>query len=182
MATQVSYQTPAASSAGLTPMHMAAGQGDVAAIKTLLAGGVDVNVQDTLGRGKRPLHIAVLNGKVEAIKTLAEAGADMNVLDANKKRPINYAVCSGVETTRTLLKLGADPDGIDATAPMLASEQGHAVMVEPLLSNGANVAQLPHNGLSGDDLTAQHGRADFSPRLIENTINYRSLLYLYDEE
>jgi hypothetical protein len=126
------------------------------------------------------LVLAVLVVLAAIVLANAVAGSFTSTFGARLLRGAAYR--GTLDETRQLLKLGADPDGIDATAPMLASEQGHAVMVEPLLSNGANVAQLPHNGLSGDDLTAQHGRADFSPRLIENTINYRSLLYLYDEE
>jgi len=57
----------------------AARQGDVRGIRSLVAKGVDVNGQHSLGWS--PLHVAAVCGQAEAVQALIEAGADPDVAE-----------------------------------------------------------------------------------------------------
>lgn len=59
---------------GSTPLHLAATNPDVSAIKTLIAAGADPNARD--GDGATPLHMAAYTQKAEHARLLLEAGAD----------------------------------------------------------------------------------------------------------
>ena len=65
----------------LTPIHWAAQEGNIEAIRTLADSGADLNIQDDLG------HTAIMAVcededevcDIEVVRTLAEKGADVNV-------------------------------------------------------------------------------------------------------
>lgn len=59
---------------GLTPLMAAAGRGDAAAVKMLLAAGADPRVLDPRA-GSSALHKACQRGSLECVKLLLEAGA-----------------------------------------------------------------------------------------------------------
>jgi ankyrin repeat protein len=124
-----------------TPLHTAAWQGDVAAIRELVKNGADVNVTDDAGA--TPLYWAARGGhrmgphqcKGEAanrpavIATLIELGANPNVQD---RRPQGFGRASGwtplvvalhhkqFKSAAVLLEKGADPN--------IRSDQGMSAM------------------------------------------------------
>jgi ankyrin repeat protein len=57
-------------------LRAAAGSGDVAEVRRLVALGADVNAQGV--GGMSPLHCAAANGQVEAMRTLVALGADVH--------------------------------------------------------------------------------------------------------
>lgn len=72
-----------------TPLHGAAKEGNVEAIKFLISNGANVNVQLETSK-LSPLHRAVLNGRVEVVKILVENGADVNIKDKCGNTPIFF--------------------------------------------------------------------------------------------
>ncbi len=62
----------------MTPLFLAAGRGDAAAVRALLAAGADVHALDA-GAGGSPLHKACQNGSLECVRLLVEAGAFVNL-------------------------------------------------------------------------------------------------------
>ena len=70
--------TPAARDArtaqGSTPLHLAATNADISALKALLAAGADPNARD--GDGATPLHMAAYTQNARHAQLLLEAGAD----------------------------------------------------------------------------------------------------------
>lgn len=61
-------------SQGSTPLHLAATNPDISALKALLAAGADPNARD--GEGATPLHMAAYTQNAKHAQLLLEAGAD----------------------------------------------------------------------------------------------------------
>ena len=74
---------------GSTPLHLAATNPDVSALKALLAAGADVNARDV--DGNTPLHMAAYTNRTENAKVLLEAGADVNAETTGGRTPISVA-------------------------------------------------------------------------------------------
>lgn len=70
--------TPAArdmrTAQGSTPLHLAATNPDISALKALIAAGADPNARD--GDGATPLHMAAYTQNAKHAQLLLEAGAD----------------------------------------------------------------------------------------------------------
>lgn len=62
---------------GATPLHLAAANADVSALKALLAAGADPNARD--GEGHTPLHMAAFRQRAAHARLLLEAGADPSI-------------------------------------------------------------------------------------------------------
>jgi ankyrin repeat protein len=63
---------------GLTALHVAAGRGDAAGVRALLAAGADPLALDS-AIGASPLHHAAQSGSVEVMRLLLEAGAPVDL-------------------------------------------------------------------------------------------------------
>lgn len=88
-------------------LHLAALQGDTAAVRQHIAAGSALNVKDQYG--STPLTIAITFGKNDVAKALIEAGADLNVADRYGSKPIHLAAFfARPEIARALLAAGAD--------------------------------------------------------------------------
>lgn len=61
---------------GYTPLMAAAESGNIAAVKTLVAAGVDVNAPED---SPRPLHLAVKGAYRDIIEVLLHSGADPKI-------------------------------------------------------------------------------------------------------
>jgi ankyrin repeat protein len=75
---------------GITPMHFAARQGHIDAVRALLDNGVSVNIL-TASDKTSPLLIATINGHFDLAKMLLERGADPNIASENGATSL-YAV------------------------------------------------------------------------------------------
>ena len=67
-------QRDARTALGSTPLHMAAMNGDLSAMKALIAAGADPNARDN--DGATPLHMAAYASRPKHVQMLLEAGAD----------------------------------------------------------------------------------------------------------
>jgi ankyrin repeat protein len=91
-------------------LHFAAGRGDLARVKELIAEGYDVNAIDEIG--KTPLHYAVNDEQCEVVTYLIEAGADVNAHDEATIGNTPLADVAGkcsLNIARILIEAGADP-------------------------------------------------------------------------
>jgi ankyrin repeat protein len=114
-------------------------QGQVDALKQVLASGADVNTR--LNDGSTALHWAVLHDQQEAVSALLDAGADPVALNRNGVSPLFLAVQNGnAEIVASLLKAGADPNTLaesGETILMTAASTGKPEVVSLLLEAGA---------------------------------------------
>ncbi len=122
----------------------AAKSGNNAALRTMLAAGVDVHVADWAGWPA--LNWAALMLRNESIEILLDSGADIEYLargGKNSGRPLMMAAkkYQGLDTVKLLAARGADVNGADQygrTALIMAARYGRIEIVRFLLSRGAN--------------------------------------------
>ena len=125
-----------------SPVADAAMEGDIAAVRGLLAGGADVNAAQ--GDGMTALHWAAEHGSAELAEMLLYAGAAVEpVTRIGGYTPLHIAARTGSDAVaRMLLDAGADaaaPAPGTGTTPLhLAATAGSAPLVTALLDGGAD--------------------------------------------
>lgn len=114
---------------------------DVAAVRTLLARGADVNGREP--DGTTPLYWAVKGNHTAVAEALIRAGADVNAVTRYGVTPLSVACLNGNPSmVELLLAAGADantslPGG--ESALMTAARTGEAAIVDLLVRHGADV-------------------------------------------
>ena len=100
---------------GGTALHYAAGHGDLAMVKALVARGANVN-QTIKKSGETPLITACRDwAHSYIVSPLLSAGADVNARDKNGRTALHYAVdpLLNIPLVELLLEKGADPTQAD---------------------------------------------------------------------
>uniref|UniRef100_A0A8C3U833 Ankyrin repeat and SOCS box containing 5 n=1 Tax=Catharus ustulatus TaxID=91951 RepID=A0A8C3U833_CATUS len=131
-----------------SPLHEAASQGRLLALKTLLSQGYNV---DTLTIDQvTPLHEACLGDHVGCARILLEAGANVNATTIDGVTPLFNACSRGsAACTELLLQYGAKAqwESCLPSPTHEAASRGHSECLEVLISWGIDVDQdLPHLG------------------------------------
>ena len=156
-----------------TPLHEAAWSGDVAAIRSLLAGGANVNARAE--DGVTPLHIAAVKKQVLAtLEADAKGGHDelsrvwskamgLDTLGEADREGLVAVLKSGADdrtdTVHALLVGGANVNARakDGFTPLhVAAASGDAAVIRALLASGANV-----DARAKDESTPLHQAARF---------------------
>lgn len=126
----------------------AAGRGDTAAVRQLLAGMASVHVRDAAGQ--TALHAAAYGNHVEAARLLMQAGADVNVKDTVGRSTFMVAAVRGhLEILRHALAHGADVRILNqygGTALIPASHYGHVEVVRELLKTPIDIDHVNRFG------------------------------------
>jgi ankyrin repeat protein len=152
---------------GFTPLHLLAQQGKVSAAEVLLDHQAEIEVRDNWG--KTPLHGASEYGQPDMIEFLLEKGADINARDKQGLTAVNRAAQSdylapkearkkcaellmskGAEytisdvvwlgdSTRVEKLLENNPALGNAAVLVIATKEGHANIVERLITAGADL-------------------------------------------
>jgi ankyrin repeat protein len=76
---------------GMAPIHLAARQGEIEAVKALLDAGADYN-QRAVGDNSTPMLIATINGHFDLARFLLDKGADPNAAQHNGVTPLYAAL------------------------------------------------------------------------------------------
>jgi ankyrin repeat protein len=138
VASRIDPKTEEFASGWLTPLTLAAREGDVELTRILLDAGADVNT--VAGDGKTALAIAVFNGNYEVASFLVDRKADVNKADAQRFTPLFWAVDRrNMETApnfpwmvtadpmpliRKLLDAGANPNALVNNTPRARMREG----------------------------------------------------------
>src|SRR5579864_1762734 len=110
---------------GDNALHCVVRWGDLAAARTLIDAGIDINKAGDLGY--TPLHVACMQGNAEMVKLLIDSGADM------------FALSEG-DAPFTTARLGGHDDICELLAPLMEEAQKR----EPKVWVRARIAQLRH--------------------------------------
>lgn len=122
------------------PLQKALKEGNDAAVREIINGGVDVNSR--LANGFTPLGVAAFLNKPDLVKFLLDKNADVNVVNNHGSTPLYYAVqmANSLEITEMLLKHGANPNIYKINPPLLAAcVDNDFEMVKLLIAYGADV-------------------------------------------
>ena len=154
----ISVLVQAGAADNLTPLQLAALQGDSDAVASLLADGADPNLAD--GYGWTPLHFAVPLSGSEIVSALLQAGADPSVRTGGGAAALHLAAPQAtLAVVSDLLREGADPNAKDgeieqAQSPLhlAAASQDDPSVVVALLNAGADASVRDDNGQLPVDL------------------------------
>ena len=116
-------------------LFVAAGNGHIDTVRTLLDSGVNVNQTDELGR--TPLWVAILMGHIDVVKLLLAHGANVNQVGKTRQTLIEAAM-GHIDVVKLLLAHGVNINKDDL---FYAANGGYADVVKILLAHGANVNQ-----------------------------------------
>jgi hypothetical protein len=108
------FSPDARDEAGVTLLNLAAREGNLDMLQTLVEAGAQVNLLSE-DRGSSALLDAVMIRRPDLVRVLMEAGADVNLKTKDGQSALVIAVGAGDEAcVEMLLKAGADPDDADA--------------------------------------------------------------------
>ncbi|CAI5652952.1 ankyrin repeat and SOCS box protein 5 isoform X1 [Oreochromis niloticus] len=131
-----------------SPLHDAASQGRLLALRTLILQGHNVNVL-TIDH-VTPLHEACLGDHVACARALIDAGANVNASTIDGVTALfNACTVGSVACTEILLENGAKPQSLLYQPSPIheATSKGHYGCVEALVTWGADVdMDIPHLG------------------------------------
>jgi len=150
----------AADHAGSTLLHHAAGFGDLATMKLLLAKGSDPNAANR--RKSTPLFWA-LHDEAK-VRLLIEHGAKVNVKSIDGRSPLYQAATmpAGLGVVRMLLDKGADPNAatLAGAMPLMVAARSSIETMRLLIDKGANVNAKSAAGATALMAAASTGKSE----------------------
>lgn len=146
---------------GVSPLAAAAYRGNEKVVEALLAHGAKPNEEDATG--KVPIVYAAALGYTGIVHRLLDTGVDVNTRYGNDLTALMWAagyadgagVADAEKVVTLLLDRHASIDAVDnrgRTPLMIAAENGHAEMVDLLISRGADPALKDKGGKTAFDL------------------------------
>ena len=131
---------------GNTPLHIAAGDNDLEAVKVLALVAENTNAQNF--HGGTPIHRAVSHNNVDIVKILASVTDNPNAPDASGQTPIHWAAYAGsTEILKILVPLTDNPNtqsNSGATPIGNAALRGHTEALKILVPLTSK-PNAPHN-------------------------------------
>ena len=120
---------------GKTALHLAAENGHAKCCEILLQHKVFVNAKTKIG--VTPLHLAAQNGFANVVEILVvKYSATVNALSVDKKTPLHLAAAAGrTGVCLLLLRLGADPNAVDAVSESLTGFHSGTTLNIPFFSS-----------------------------------------------
>lgn len=155
--------------AARAPLADAAEQRDTAALRKMLASGVDVNSAQV--DGTTALHWAAYQEDVETATLLVRAGANANAVNRYGMTPLAQACIHGnAAIVKLLLQAGGNANTTmkgGESVLMLASRSGSVEAVKALLTRGADPKVRERNGQTALMWAAAEGHTAVVRELIE---------------
>ncbi|XP_071108956.1 ankyrin repeat domain-containing protein 50-like [Haliotis cracherodii] len=145
-------------------LHSATRTRDLSRVKLILSQGrADINCKEWIGR--TPVMLAAGKGHRELVELLVRKGANVSLVDRFDNN-ILHSACLGGHVEVVKYVLSQDMVNINGrvwcgrTPVMLAAENGHRVVVELLVNEGADVTLLDKKGDNLLHLACQGGNVE----------------------
>ena len=163
----------------MTPLHHAAGNGQLAAARLLIDNGANLGPVTNLSR--TALHEASWYGHVDIIQLLLDRGANIEAVDAHHCTPLLLAACNKylvaaryVDIIQLLLDRGANIEALneDHFTPLhLAANNKLPAAARLLVENGANLEALSILSRTPLHDSSWYGYTDIMRLLLERGAN-----------
>ncbi len=144
---------------GLTPLHRAVIEEDMATLRNILEEGGNIEEKD--GKGWTPLHWAVNGGYRFLVTLLLTKGADIHARNNNGSLPFHVAAQQGyTDLAKIFLEKGVSVNVANkygATGLYLAAAFGRVAMTSSLLDCGADTETNVTDGLTALHKAAKEG-------------------------
>lgn len=153
----------------LYPFHYAALDGNLAAVKSFLVKGT--NIESVNDIGSTALSCAAFNDQLHVVKYLLNNGANVNARNNTEFTPLHAAAINGnTEMVRTFIDRGADVNAKNKngnTALMFAASRGHAETVQTLVEKGATLDDENQKGRTAYSIAVSKKHTDVTKILID---------------
>ena len=164
---------------GDTPLHLAAGNGQLDIVQFIIARVDDPNPagQD----GATPLHVAAFNGHLDIVQFIIERAEDPNPADQYGTTPLHLAARTGrMDIVQFIIERVDDPnprrhDGV--TVLHLAARNGYVDIVQFFIERVDNLNPLDQRGITPQEVAEWHGHQEVC-QLIKNAMARRDLSLL----
>ncbi len=148
----------------LTPLHLAAKEGQIVAVEILIAAGADLSHQASVrNRGWAPIHYAARGGYTKIVNLFINAGVDKEVKTMFGLTPLHIACEFGhLEVVQFLFSIGAEINSQTKEENHHMTPLHHAVVgnfknvVLELLKHGANKEIETTLGFTAIELAAKN--------------------------
>ena len=156
---------------GESPLYIAAKNGYLGIVKTLLEHGVSINDAENFFNHETALHAATQKGHLAVANMLLTCGANIDATTYDGKTPLHLAAQNGhTDVVNTLLEHGANINAVAnycrSTPLHLAAKNGHRKVIDTLLTHGANIDATTYDGKTLLHFAAQDGHIDLINTLL----------------
>jgi ankyrin repeat protein len=153
---------------GITPVYIAAQEGQALAIRALAELGANLNAYED--GASPPVYIAAQEGHTEVVRVLGEFGADVNTRQFDGTTPLHVAALENhVQVVEVLVELGADSNSVKSngmTPLHMAAQAGNVATITTLAALGAHLDAKTESGATPVHLVAASGRTDAITTLV----------------
>ncbi len=163
---------------GMTPLHLAVQQDDLARVTALLAAGANPRAVNRYN--VPPLYLAALNGNSAIIQRLLDAGADPDSVAYEGQTMLMTAALSGrADAVRLLLTRGAAVNTVEPyrrqTAVMWAAAEGNTEAAAVLIEAGADLTATSAGGLTPLLFAVRNAHLDTAALLLTHGANVNDI-------